>query len=143
MILDPNKDAFGAREIGTAHRQVASELVAASDGAIRLRWYRTHGEQFHAKMVAIRSATQLWFTLGSANLTRRNLDDYNLEANVIVEMRAAACSTRSFAAWFDTLWSNRGHRQHRVHRRRRRGTRTRRSCATAVPLMEATGLSTF
>ena len=54
VLLDPNKDAFGFEKSGLPNREVASELIAASDGAIRLRWYRTHGEQFHAKLAAVR-----------------------------------------------------------------------------------------
>ena len=81
-ILDPNKDAFGRSKNGIPNRSVATELAAASDGAIKVRWFRTHGEQFHSKLVAMRTATEFWFTLGSANLTRRNLEDFNLEANV-------------------------------------------------------------
>ena len=55
VLLDPNKDAFGFEKSGLPNREVASELVAASAGAIKLRWYRTHGEQFHVKLAAIRS----------------------------------------------------------------------------------------
>ena len=82
VILDPNKDAFGRTKNGIPNRSVATELAAASDGAIKVRWFRTHGEQFHTKLVALRTATEFWFTLGSANLTRRNIDDFNLEANI-------------------------------------------------------------
>jgi phosphatidylserine/phosphatidylglycerophosphate/cardiolipin synthase-like enzyme len=116
-ILDPNKDAFGREKSGLPNRQVASELVTASEGAIRLRWYRTHGEQFHAKLVAITDSAdarrdggaggRLWFTLGSANLTRRNLNDYNLEANVVVETPLNGPLAQQVADWFEMLWSNR------------------------------------
>ena len=75
VLLDPNKDAFGRTKNGIPNRSVATELAAASDGAIKVRWFRTHGEQFHSKLVAMRTATEFWFTLGSANLTRRNLED--------------------------------------------------------------------
>jgi phosphatidylserine/phosphatidylglycerophosphate/cardiolipin synthase-like enzyme len=108
VILDPNKDAFGREKNGIPNRSVAAELVAASEGAIKLRWYRTHGEQFHAKLVAMRTADELWFTLGSANLTRRNLGDYNLEANIAVSVPATAELAVSIGAWFDMLWSNKG-----------------------------------
>ncbi len=82
VILDPNKDAFGRTKNGIPNRSVATELGAAADGAIKVRWFRTHGEQFHSKLVAIRTDKEFWFTLGSANLTRRNIDDFNLEANL-------------------------------------------------------------
>jgi phosphatidylserine/phosphatidylglycerophosphate/cardiolipin synthase-like enzyme len=94
LILDPNKDAFGHAKSGIPNRPVASELAAASDGAIHIRWYRTHGEQFHTKLALIYGPRRLWLTAGSANFTRRNLADYNLEANVAVD-------------YFETLWGNR------------------------------------
>ncbi len=108
VILDPNKDAFGREKNGIPNRSVAAELVAASDGAIKLRWYRTHGEQFHAKLVAMRTADEFWFTLGSANLTRRNIGDYNLEANIAVSVPPTAELAISIGTWFEMLWSNKG-----------------------------------
>jgi phosphatidylserine/phosphatidylglycerophosphate/cardiolipin synthase-like enzyme len=108
VILDPNKDAFGREKNGIPNRSVAAELSAASDGAIRVRWFRTHGEQFHTKLIAIRKANEYWFTVGSANLTRRNLDDYNLEANLAASVPPNAEVAASIDAWFDQLWSNRG-----------------------------------
>src|SRR5262249_10097130 len=85
LIPGPDKDAFGYEKNGIPNRPVASELVAASNGAIHVRWYRTHGEQFHTKLVIVYGAERLWMSLGSANLTRRNIGDYNLEANVAIE----------------------------------------------------------
>ncbi len=108
VLLDPNKDAFGRTKNGIPNRSVASELAAASDGAIKVRWYRTHGEQFHAKLVALRTANEFWFTLGSANLTRRNLADYNLEANVAVGVAPGAPLASEVGGWFESLWSNSG-----------------------------------
>ncbi|MGE0582680.1 MAG: phospholipase D-like domain-containing protein [Steroidobacteraceae bacterium] len=107
VLLDPNKDAFGREKNGIPNRPVASELVAGSEGAIRLRWYRTHGEQFHVKLVAIRGREGYWLTLGSANLTRRNLRDYNLEANVVVETPRESALELAVLQWFDGLWTNR------------------------------------
>ncbi len=86
---------------------MASELIASSDGALRLRWFRTHGEQFHAKLIAVRSGNQLWLMLGSANFTRRNLGDYNLEADVVVETRTSNPLAAEVATWFEMLWTNR------------------------------------
>ena len=107
VLLDPNKDAFGFEKSGLPNREVASELVAASGGAIKVRWFRTHGEQFHAKLAAIRGEKQLWLTLGSANFTRRNLGDYNLEANAIVTAPIGSPVDAQVMAWFETLWHNR------------------------------------
>jgi phosphatidylserine/phosphatidylglycerophosphate/cardiolipin synthase-like enzyme len=107
LVLDPNKDAFGHEKSGIPNRPVASELVAASDGAIHVRWYRTHGEQFHTKLVLVYGADRLWMTLGSANLTRRNVGDYNLEANVAIETARSTPLGMQVLEYFDTLWSNR------------------------------------
>jgi phosphatidylserine/phosphatidylglycerophosphate/cardiolipin synthase-like enzyme len=107
MLLDPNKDAFGHEKSGMPNRQVATELVAATDGAIKVRWYRTHGEQFHCKLVAVYGPDRAWITLGSANLTRRNIGDYNLEANVAVEAARTAGVAHDVLDWFERLWSNR------------------------------------
>ncbi len=108
VLLDPNKDAFGREKSGIPNRPAASELVARSDGAIRLRWYRTHGEQFHVKMLAVRDPDRVWLTIGSANLTRRNVADFNLEANLAVEAAPTAGIALAVERWFETLWSNRG-----------------------------------
>lgn len=107
LILDPNKDAFGYEKNGIPNRPVASELIAASNGAIHVRWYRTHGEQFHTKLVMVYGKERVWFSLGSANLTRRNIGDYNLEANVAVETARASPLGTQVLDYFDTLWSNR------------------------------------
>ncbi len=105
VLLDPNKDAFGFEKSGIPNRQVAAELLSASDGKIRLRWIRTHGEQFHVKLTAVRSGDRLWLMLGSANFTRRNLGDYNLEADVIVDTRVTSKLAVDVAGWFEMLWS--------------------------------------
>jgi len=143
VLLDPNKDAFGRTKSGIPNRSVATELAAASDGAIQVRWFRTHGEQFHSKLVTMRSATEFWFTLGSANLTRRNLEDFNLEANVAASVPLNAQIATQITAWFDSLWTNRGPPELEY---------TAEFGAYADPsqvsywryrLMETTGLSTF
>jgi hypothetical protein len=107
VVLDPNKDAFGFEKSGVPNREVASELIAASDAAIKLRWYRTHGEQFHSKLAAVRHGGRFWLLLGSANFTRRNLGDYNLEADVAVDAPADSELAATVADWFETMWSNR------------------------------------
>jgi len=107
LILDPNKDAFGRAKTGIPNQPVASELVAASDGAIHVRWYRTHGEQFHTKLAMVYGAERLWLTVGSANLTRRNLADYNLEANLAIEVPRNARIAQQVVDYFETLWGNR------------------------------------
>ncbi len=143
LILDPNRDAFGLEKDGVPNRPVANELVTRSDERIAVRWYRTHGEQFHTKIALVTQGDRLIATLGSSNFTRRNIGGYNLEANVAVHMRADSPLALQMTRYFDRLWDNDGapgveytapfgawRDQDRVRYWRYR-------------LMEATGLSTF
>ncbi|HEY3786653.1 MAG TPA: phospholipase D-like domain-containing protein [Steroidobacteraceae bacterium] len=107
LILDPNKDAYGHARAGIPNQPVASELVASSDGAIHVRWYRTHGEAFHTKLAMVYGAERFWLTVGSASLTRRNLLDYDLEANIAVDLERNSPLALQVLDYFDTLWSNR------------------------------------
>ncbi|HEU5135504.1 MAG TPA: phospholipase D-like domain-containing protein [Steroidobacteraceae bacterium] len=143
VLLDPNKDAFGRTKNGIPNRSVATELAAASDGAIQVRWFRTHGEQFHSKLITMRSATEFWFTLGSANLTRRNLEDFNLEANVAVSVPLNAQIAAQISAWFDSLWTNRGPPELEYTAEFGTYADPSQSSYWLYRLMEATGLSTF
>lgn len=107
LILDPNKDAYGHTTSGLPNQPSGSELVSESDGAIHVRWYRTHGEQFHSKLVMIYGPERLWMTLGSANLTRRDLNNYNLEANLAIEVARGSPLALQALDYFDALWGNR------------------------------------
>ncbi|HCK31337.1 MAG TPA: phospholipase, partial [Acinetobacter ursingii] len=82
VLLDPNKDAFGRQKNGIPNRQVASELHAAG---VPVRWCDTHGEQCHSKMIIKSNPTQAEMILGSANFTARNLKNYNLETDMLVQ----------------------------------------------------------
>jgi phosphatidylserine/phosphatidylglycerophosphate/cardiolipin synthase-like enzyme len=108
LILDPNRDAFGRQKDGVPNRPVAAELVRESKEKIQVRWYRTHGEQFHTKLALIKHGERLIASLGSANLTRRNIGNYNLEANVALEMRADSPLALEMISYFDRLWNNDG-----------------------------------
>ncbi len=143
VILDPNKDAFGRTKNGIPNRSVATELGAASDGAIKVRWFRTHGEQFHSKLVAIRSADEFWFTLGSANLTRRNLDDFNLEANLAASVQPGSELAQQVSGWFEGLWTNQGPLELEYTAEFGAFADPAQGTYWLYRLMEATGLSTF
>ena len=143
VLLDPNKDAFGRTKNGIPNRSVATELAAASDGAIKVRWFRTHGEQFHSKLVSLRTATEFWFTLGSANLTRRNLENYNLEANVAASVPLNAEIATQITAWFDSLWTNHGPPELEYTAEFGAYADPSQSSYWLYRVMEATGLSTF
>ncbi|MGM0450132.1 MAG: phospholipase D-like domain-containing protein, partial [Pseudomonadota bacterium] len=104
VLLDPNKDAFGRVKGGVPNRQVALELHALG---IPVRWYRTHGEQFHCKFLRLeRKDGRVGLILGSANLTRRNLDDLNLEAGCELAGNEELPALRAAGDWFERCWSN-------------------------------------
>lgn len=108
LILDPNKDAFGREKGGVPNRQVAGELVRRSHGRIAVRWYDTRGEQFHTKLVMVTRGDTVTVTGGSANLTRRNLGDYNLETNLRLVLPLAADISVEVAQYFQRLFSDEG-----------------------------------
>lgn len=108
LILDPNKDAFGIEKDGVPNRPVARELLEASGGAITVRWYQTKGEQFHTKLVMVTQGDRFIASLGSANLTRRNLGNYNLEANVEITTAASEPLAGEMRSYFERLWNNEG-----------------------------------
>jgi phosphatidylserine/phosphatidylglycerophosphate/cardiolipin synthase-like enzyme len=104
LLLDSNKDAFGRKKNGIPNRQTG--LWLAERGA-EVRWYRTSGEQFHAKMALFRYGDgRAALSLGSANWTRRNLDNLNLETNVVLAGPAEEEVFRRAGDFFSLLWSN-------------------------------------
>ncbi|MCI0533569.1 phospholipase D-like domain-containing protein [bacterium] len=106
IILDPNKDAFGRQKNGVPNRPVAKELLKKSGEKIEVRWCDTHGEQCHSKLVLIKNEEGHHLILGSANLTRRNIGNFNLETNVHAR---SAVETDAFVRareYFETMWEN-------------------------------------
>jgi len=138
-LLDPNKDAFGREKGGIPNRSVAAELV---DAGIAVRWCNTTGEQCHDKAVAVHYDNgHAELIAGSANFTRRNLDDLNLETDVRIVAQSDAGVMGGFDAYFDRRWNNRPEEIH---------TRPYRAFAEdgwfrywRYRFMEFTGLSTF
>ncbi|MFM8357595.1 MAG: phospholipase D-like domain-containing protein, partial [Verrucomicrobiota bacterium] len=109
LLLDPNRDAFGHEKTGVPNRPVAAELLARGGPSLAVRWYATHGEQFHTKLVLLRQPGRDTLLAGSANLTRRNLGDLNLETNLRVSGPPATPALAAARAYFERLWSNEGH----------------------------------
>jgi len=105
-VLDPNRDAFGREKSGVPNRQAAEYLNRTAGGAVALRWYATHGEQFHSKMMVIRRSQRVDVILGSANFTRRNLDNYNLEASVWARAPRGSDLDRELKLYMDRIWTN-------------------------------------
>jgi hypothetical protein len=106
LLLDPNRDAFGYAKDGVPNKPVAAELVAAHPG-IAVRWYDTRGEQFHSKLLLVRHSKRATLLAGSANFTRRNLANLNLETNLTLEAPLDFPAIADATAYFEDLWHNR------------------------------------
>lgn len=104
MVLDPNKDAFGIKKNGIPNRQVAAELM--KEETVEVRWYATNGEQYHSKFLLVENASEAILVGGSANFTRRNLADYNLENNLYVSMPTAHPLFTEIEDYFNRIWTN-------------------------------------
>lgn len=107
MILDINQDAFGNEKNGVPNRPVADELMSHETPA-DIHWYKSSGEQYHAKFIMLETAGEVIFNGGSANFTRRNLDDYNLETNVLITAPADSEFAGEVTGYYNRLWTNEG-----------------------------------
>ncbi len=139
VLLDPNKDAFGHNKFGIPNRPVAAEL---SRSGIEVRWSHTHGEQCHDKtLLGVNDKQEAQLLIGSANLTRRNLADFNLETTGLLRAPSSASVMKDAVAHFDGLWCNRPDQLFSVPYEH--------YCAESVfkrgvyRVMEATGFSSF
>jgi phosphatidylserine/phosphatidylglycerophosphate/cardiolipin synthase-like enzyme len=139
VLLDPNEAAFGLKKDGVPNRPVAAELHAAG---LAVRWANTRDEQFHSKLLLRTSSDgHVDLLAGSANFTRRNLDNLNLETSVQLRGPASVPALRDAQRYFDTHWRNEGDRIHSTaYETRADPSRVR---YWRYRLMEATGLSTF
>ncbi|WOV84588.1 phospholipase D family protein [Sporosarcina jeotgali] len=106
LILDPNKNSFGNEKSGLPNRPVVQKLVEDSDGAIEVRWYNTVVGQYHTKLVMIERDDNVHILNGSANLTERTLDNYNLENDLYVIAPTDSELADELDAYFERLWTN-------------------------------------
>ncbi|MCH4563537.1 phospholipase D-like domain-containing protein [Halomonas sp. EGI 63088] len=140
VLLDPNRDAFGLEKGGIPNRPVARELHEAG---IAVRWCATRGEQCHSKLLLRRPAGEgeAEMILGSANFTRRNLDDLNLETSVRLVGPVETPALREAGDFFERRWHSTPQRvtsePFAAHDEATTWQRLR------YRVMEATGLSTF
>lgn len=107
IVLDPNKYGFGYEKYGTPNQPVANELLKKSDGNIKLKWYKTHGEQFHTKFNYIKyiNGTSK-VLLGNSNLTKKNLGGFNLESELMLEADSSTPIIKEIDIYFERIWNN-------------------------------------
>ncbi len=138
-ILDSNRDAFGREKNGIPNRQAAWDL---NEQGVAVRWCATNGEQCHRKWIRLERSQGITEVIsGSANFTRRNLHDLNLETSVRLTAQANNPEMADMRADFERAWSNNDGGTHSLpysafadHSYWRYGL---------YRFMEASGLSTF
>lgn len=108
IVLDPNKDAFGREKNGIPNRQVAHELMSHTHGNTSLRWCDTQGEQCHSKMLLATKEGISTLIQGSANLTRRNLENLNLETDLKIKGSKDVPVLKDAQVFFERMWGNDG-----------------------------------
>ena len=138
-LLDPNRDAFGREKNGIPNRQVAWDLHRAG---IPLRWCATSGEQCHRKWLRLdRADGSSELISGSANFTRRNLDDLNLETDVQLASDSNYPPMVTARSSFERIWNNEDGIVYSLPYEEFADHNVGRYVLSRV--MEATGLSTF
>jgi phosphatidylserine/phosphatidylglycerophosphate/cardiolipin synthase-like enzyme len=138
-LLDPNEHAFGRRKDGVPNRPVAAELTRAG---IQVRWCHTTGEQCHDKQTLVRFGDgRAVLIAGTANYTRRNLDDLNPETALRVRGPGSEPALAEASDRFDRRWYNRDGRSYSLNYAEYADDSRLRYWRYRI--MEATGLSTF
>ena len=103
LILDYNRDAFGRKKNGIPNRIVAEELYNKTNGKIKIYWYKSSGEQYHTKLLYIRRGENVTITGGSANFTRKNLREFNLEENLFIESFVGERIDKEVRSYFERV----------------------------------------
>lgn len=108
IILDSSEHAFGLKKYGIPNKHSSLDLYAAPEFGrnLDIKWYKTHGEQFHAKLAAFKRKDSFVVIGGSANFTSKNLDNYNLELNLRIATNADSRLCREICAYYDRMWFN-------------------------------------
>jgi hypothetical protein len=117
------------------NQAVAGELLREGGGRIEVRWCPVETGASLPRLLVVQHGNDLWMNLGSANFTRRNLGDLNLESGVELRMPAQAAPARAATGYFARAWSGAA-----------AGTDFADQSSTAYwryRLAEATGLSSF
>lgn len=106
LILDPNQNSFGNKKAGLPNIPTSAELIKKGNNHIKVRWYNTGMEQYHSKLMLIEKNKENVVIAGSANYTRRNLHDLNLETNIKIVAEPDKNIMKETESYFNRLWSN-------------------------------------
>jgi hypothetical protein len=96
VLLDPGSQP---------NRAVAAELERASGGRIEVRWSAPARMQSPASLLMVRHGGEFWAGVASAELTRPNLGDFNLEAAIELRLPERTAAARTLSEHFAAQWS--------------------------------------
>ncbi len=109
LMLDPNQNSFGNKKSGLPNIPVVAELRKAKGAKyIHIKWYNTGKEQYHPKIFLVDRGKENTIISGSANFTRRNLYDFNLETAVKIIAQKDTKVVKETKGYFHKLWTNEG-----------------------------------
>lgn len=108
LILDQNNEAFGMKKSGIPNKVTAKKMVDKTRGSIQVKWYKSLGEQYHTKIILIEKKNKIILNGGSSNMTKRNMRDYTLDANVRVIAPKSSKLSMDVQNYFEKLWNNQG-----------------------------------
>ena len=107
IIFDRSRDAFGMSTNGLPNKPVSKKLKKKTKNKIEIKWYFTNNEQYHTKITLIKKTDgNVIIQTGSANLIRKNIRGYIMDANFRILTNANSKLTRDIYTYFDRLWEN-------------------------------------
>ena len=107
IIFDRSRDAFGMSTNGLPNKPVSKKLKKKTRNKIEIKWYFTNNEQYHTKITLIKKTDgNVIIQTGSANLIRKNIRGYIMDANFRILTNEDSKLTRDIYTYFDRLWEN-------------------------------------
>ena len=107
IIFDRSRDAFGMSTNGLPNKPVSKKLKKKTKNKIEIKWYFTNNEQYHTKITLIKKTDgNVIIQTGSANLIRKNIRGYIMDANFRILTNNNSKLTKDIYTYFDRLWEN-------------------------------------
>jgi cardiolipin synthase A/B len=108
IVLYQNIESFGRKQNGMPNTIVAEVLERSGKGEIDVRWYKTHGEQFHTKLAIVERNGYFTILLGSSNLTPKGGANYNMEADIGLRGLENITFVEDVRSYYERIWNNVG-----------------------------------
>ncbi len=108
IIIDPNISYLGHQLYGMPNRPAAKELRSKSFDGITVRWCDARSLPCGARVIIGKTASSSFLLTGSADLSKRDLEGYNIESELFIEAVGNFTAYNNAVSYFDTLWTNNG-----------------------------------